>query len=126
MLTDRKTRLETYLHVLETVRSGESEPAGIMFRCNLAWSCLSKVLDSLIEQELVRVNREENRRIYSITEKGRLALTYFRKLQGFLTLDRSTTHDHAESSLLQSRLFSDNRLSKIVVINIVRYYYRLS
>jgi len=124
-MNGKKSRLETYLDVLETVRSGESEPANIVCRCDLAWTSLRDVLASLAEQELIRLNLEESRGIFDITEKGRQLLGYSRKVKGFLTLNRSATQGHADSSLLQSRLAWNSRLSRIVIVNIVRYYYTL-
>jgi len=50
-----------------------------MYAANLSWSPLSKVLNSLIDQELIKENDDGERTRYEITEKGEIVLRYFEK-----------------------------------------------
>jgi len=67
----KRSKLEIYLEVLETIMSGYNKPTNIMYRCNLSWISLKDILDSLVEKGLVTVVERGKRRLYLITEKGR-------------------------------------------------------
>ena len=73
----RRTRLEIMLNILRAVKSGVEKPTRIMYRTNLSWKPLMKVLTSLSDQGLVTVIEEGNHRFYEITDKGRNVLQYF-------------------------------------------------
>ena len=76
-MAGRRSRLKIYVDVLRTIRGGEKVPTRIMFRTNVSWGPLMRMLESLISQGLVRREEESRRRRYVITEKGMKALTYF-------------------------------------------------
>ena len=73
----RRSRLKIYVDVLRTIRGGEKIPTRIMFRTNVSWAPLMKMLEYLVSQDLVRREEESRRRRYVIREKGKKALTYF-------------------------------------------------
>jgi len=75
----KRSKLEIYLDVLHVIKRGEHKPTRIMYAANLSWSPLSKVLNSLIDQELIKENDDGERTRYEITEKGEIVLRYFEK-----------------------------------------------
>ena len=79
-MAKRRSSLKIYIDVLRTIRGGEKIPTRIMFRTNVSWVPLMKMLEYLISQDLVRRKEESKRRRYVITEKGKKALTYFNEV----------------------------------------------
>jgi len=67
----KRSRLEIYLEVLETIMAGYNKPTNIMYRCNLSWIALKEILDSLVEKGLITTVERNKRKMYLITEKGR-------------------------------------------------------
>jgi len=78
-MTSKRSKLEIYVDVLKTIRKGTRKPTRIMYRTNLSWKPLMKVLHSLADQDLITVIEEGNHKFYEITEKGRNVLQYFSK-----------------------------------------------
>ena len=78
-MTAKRAKLEIYLDVLRVIKKGTNKPTRIMYKTNLSWKPLMKVLDSLVEQDLVISKKEGNHSIYEITEKGKNILRYFSK-----------------------------------------------
>jgi predicted transcriptional regulator len=78
-MTSKRSKLEIYIDVLKTIRKGTYKPTRIMYRTNLSWKPLMKVLGSLADQDLISVRDEGNHKFYEITEKGRNVLQYFSK-----------------------------------------------
>jgi predicted transcriptional regulator len=76
-MTSKRSKLEIYIDVLKTIRKGTYKPTRIMYRTNLSWKPLMKVLGSLADQDLISVRDEGNHKFYEITEKGRNVLQYF-------------------------------------------------
>jgi len=89
-MTRKRSRLEIYLDALKTIRSGINKPTNIMYKCNLSWIPLKEILNSLINQNLIRVIDEDNRKTYEITEKGTDVLRYFEKAEDLLVVHRRT------------------------------------
>jgi len=85
-MTRKRSRLEIYVDVLKTVKSGVNRPTNIMYKCNLSWLPLREILESLISQGLIEAIDKGNRRVYEITEKGREVLSYFKKTEDLLVL----------------------------------------
>ncbi len=78
-MTAKRAKLEIYLDVLRVIKKGTNKPTRIMYKTNLSWKPLMKVLGSLVEQDLVLSKKEGNHSIYEITEKGKNILRYFSK-----------------------------------------------
>ncbi len=76
-MTSKRSRLEIYVDVLKTIKKGTHKPTRIMYRTNLSWKPLMKVLGSLADQGLITVGKEGNHKLYEITEKGKNVLQYF-------------------------------------------------
>lgn len=51
-------------------------------------------MSSLVEQGLITVTENENRRIYRITERGREVLEYFNEAQDLLMIHRKRRNPH--------------------------------
>jgi predicted transcriptional regulator len=78
-MTSKRAKLEIYLDVLRAIKKGTNKPTRIMYKTNLSWKPLTKVLDSLVEQGLITAKKEGNHSVYDITEKGQNILRYFSK-----------------------------------------------
>ncbi len=80
-MASKRSRLDLYLSVLNTVRDGVDKPTRIMYATNMSWRPVQKVFDGLLNQGLLSVVVSEgsgkSRRRYSITEKGISVLNYF-------------------------------------------------
>ena len=76
-MTSKRSKLEIYIDVLNTIRRGTHKPTRIMYRTNLSWKPLMTVLDSLADQDMITTRNEGNHRLYEITEKGMNVLQYF-------------------------------------------------
>ena len=87
-MTRKRSRLQIYLDVLKAIRSGVQKPTRIMYKCNLSWIPLKEILNSLLDQDMIRVIETEKRRIYEITERGRDVLRYFEKAQSLLVIEK--------------------------------------
>ena len=96
-MTRRRSRLDIYLDVLWTIKSGTTKPTRIMYGANLSWKPLQRVLQSMKEQELIveiddrdgRDKRTNTR--YEITQKGENVIQYFNRAQGLIELEEVGT-----------------------------------
>ena len=75
----KRSRLQIYFDVLEVVEGGTSKPTQIMYRTNLSWNTLNKVLTVLINSKFLRKEKTKNSKRFFITDKGKKALAYYRK-----------------------------------------------
>jgi predicted transcriptional regulator len=79
-MSQRRSKLDIQLEVLKAVRGGMDKPTRIMYAANLAWSPLNKILEFLVESELLsEINipaGNRSKRRYEITEKGVSVLNY--------------------------------------------------
>ncbi len=94
-MTARRAKIEIYLAVLSTIKSGEPRPTRIMYAANLSWKPLMQVLDSLEREELIKPVEEgrdgRSRNLYGITEKGESVLSYFEKTKDILKTESVLT-----------------------------------
>ena len=97
---ERRSKLETYLEVLQIIKSGTSKPTRIMYNANISWQPLMRVLGSMMDQELVReidvsaTKRKRDKRttrLYEITMKGEQVVRYFRGAKE-LGIDENLIH----------------------------------
>ena len=81
----RRSRLEIYFDVLETIEEGTHKPTRIMYETNLSWKSLCDVFENLLKSDFIREEKMGNSKRYYIFEKGRNALSYHLKfLEGFI------------------------------------------
>jgi len=78
-MTSKRSKLEIYIDILQTIRKGTCKPTRIMYRTNLSWKPLMEILDSLETQGLIVMKAERSHKFYEITEKGKNVLQYFTK-----------------------------------------------
>jgi predicted transcriptional regulator len=75
-MTEKRSRLEMYLDVLEKINAGINRPTNIMYKCNLSWIPMKEILDSLIDKELIQEIEIKDKKTYEITKKGQDILKY--------------------------------------------------
>ena len=85
-MISKRSRVEIYIDVLNAIRQGVHKPTRIMYKTNLSWKPLMKILDSMMEQGLIRAEEEGNRTTYWITEKGRNVLNYFKEAMSLIEI----------------------------------------
>ncbi len=91
----RRSKLEIYLDVLWTIKSGTKKPTRIMYESNLSWKPLQRTLNSLTAQGLVAEFEPDNNRdkrtttCYELTQKGENVLKYFKRAEDLLELEIS-------------------------------------
>jgi len=87
-LESRRSKLEIYLEVLQIIKMGTSKPTRIMYRANISWQPLTRILTSMVSQGLIeavdtnslsrRKRDKRTRNIYQITMKGEQVIRYFK------------------------------------------------
>ena len=83
-MTNRRSKLEIYVDILQEIMNGTVIPTRIMYAANLSWKPLQETLKSLCSQELIEEIETDDgdkrtKRAYKITEKGFNVLRYFNK-----------------------------------------------
>jgi predicted transcriptional regulator len=76
-MTAKRSQLEIHIDVLKAISKGTRKPTRIMYRTNLSWKPLTKVVESLANQGLIDQEKQGTHTIYRITKKGRNVLDYF-------------------------------------------------
>ena len=78
--------MDIIVDVLRVINQGAHKPTNIMYRANLSWVPLSKLLDILVARELVIMeehnHREATKRLYDITRKGRAIMHSYNAIAG--------------------------------------------
>jgi len=67
--------------VLKAVADGRQKPTHIMYRANLCWERLKKLLDFLVKEDLLQKANIDGSISFSLTPRGKDVLGYFRKLE---------------------------------------------
>jgi len=80
----RRSQFEIYLDILKAVAEGKKKPTHIMYRANLSWTRLKKYLDFLIAQGLLQETVNESATIFSLTQKGKDVIGYYKRIEGVL------------------------------------------
>ena len=89
--SQRRTRLEIAIEVLNLINSGTKKPTRIMYGARISWNPLMGILGTLMSKDLIKKHSLENLgkarkdrrtpRYYEITEKGLNVLNYFREVK---------------------------------------------
>lgn len=92
-MTNRRSKLEIYIDILEEVNNGVVIPTRIMYGANLSWKPLQQILKSLTNQELIVEYTTEDgdrrtKKAYKLTEKGTNVLRYFNKAKELVESER--------------------------------------
>ena len=80
----RRSQFEIYLDILKAVAEGKKKPTHIMYRANLSWTRLKKYLDFLIAQDLLQETVNDSASTFSLTQKGKDVIGYYRRIEGIL------------------------------------------
>ena len=92
-MTNRRSKLEIYIDILEEINGGVVIPTRIMYGANLSWKPLQQILKSLTNQELIIEYTTEDgdrrtKKAYKLTEKGTNVLRYFNKAKELVENER--------------------------------------
>ena len=77
----RRSALETRFDILESIMKGKTKPTQIMYSANLSWVSLQLHLRAPSAKGLVVPEATASRKNFSLTQKGRMTLFTFRKIQ---------------------------------------------
>jgi predicted transcriptional regulator len=92
-MTNRRSKLEIYIDILEEINQGVVIPTRIMYGANLSWKPLQQILKSLTSQELIVEytmddGDKRTKKAYKLTEKGINVLRYFNKAKDLVEKER--------------------------------------
>ncbi len=89
-MSERRSKLEIMLKVLEAVKEGVDKPTRIMYAVNMSWNPTQEVLAKLVEDGLIRVTEEpggrRKKKRYEITEKGANVIRYFQGVKALINI----------------------------------------
>lgn len=89
-MSERRSKLEIMLKVLEAVREGVDKPTRIMYAVNMSWNPTQEVLARLVEDALIQVTEEpggrRSKKRYEITEKGANVIRYFQGVKALINI----------------------------------------
>lgn len=89
-MSERRSKLEIMLKVLEAVREGVNKPTRIMYAVNMSWNPTQEVLAKLVEDGLIQVTEEpggrRSKKRYEITEKGANVIRYFQGVKALINI----------------------------------------
>jgi predicted transcriptional regulator len=77
--------MEIQMDILKAVANGREKPTHIMYKANLSWIKLQKLLDILTSQNLLTEKLFHDNSVYKITQKGKEVLGYYMQIVGGLT-----------------------------------------
>ena len=92
-MKNRRSRLEIYLDVLQTIKEGTRKPTRIMYGANLSWKLLQGVIDSMVDQGLIEEVEQSGKRdkrtnkLYVVTVKGDSVIKYFGHAKRLIDMD---------------------------------------
>ena len=86
-MNTKRSKLEIYIDILTAISKGTQKPTRIMYRTNLSWKPLTKILESLIAQGLIIREDGGKHSLYEVTEKGRNVLRYFKEAVELITIE---------------------------------------
>ncbi|MGD2142422.1 MAG: winged helix-turn-helix domain-containing protein [Candidatus Bathyarchaeota archaeon] len=90
-MSPRRSKLEIRLKILAAVSNGIQKPTRIMYAANMSWKPVQRILSHLVEQGLLteemNMESKQSKRLYCITEKGRMVLDYFEKAKDMIPLE---------------------------------------
>ena len=83
-MTPKRSRIEIYFDVLKVIGKGTHKLTRIMYKANLSWRSVTKILESLLDQNLIVKDEVGDRVTYWTTEKGRNVLGYFKQVEDLI------------------------------------------
>ena len=86
MENKRRDRLHIIAEILNITKDG-SLKTQIMYKANLSFAQLNEYLNFLTKIELIKINKEKNKTIYRITDKGQNYLEKYKDISEILGND---------------------------------------
>ena len=86
----RRSKLETYIDILNVIAEGVDRPTHIMYKSNVSWIALQQAFNNLMKQGFCIEEDDGNRRKYKLTNKGFSVLEYFAKVKSELLPEEIT------------------------------------
>lgn len=84
-MSKKRSRLEVIRDILSTIqKKKEVKPTHIMYKSNLSHNMMQDYLKELLEKELIKENKTEKSKTYSLTEKGIKYLDNYQHMVEFL------------------------------------------
>ena len=81
----KRSRLQLFVDILRAIDKGECKPTRIMYKSNMSWLPFRRMLNRMVELELVERREEGTRQLYFITERGKNFLRILDDLKRVLT-----------------------------------------
>ncbi len=89
-MSERRSKLEIMLTILDAIKSGVDKPTRIMYAANMSWNPTQKVLQKLVSEGHLEVIEEPSvqraKKRYLITEKGANVLRYFKGAEELISI----------------------------------------
>jgi predicted transcriptional regulator len=92
-MKNRRSKLEIYLEVLKVIKEGTTKPTRIMYGANLSWKLVQGVLNSMVDQGLIKaidMSTSRDKRtntVYQVTNKGDSVIRYFDRAKRLIEVD---------------------------------------
>ena len=92
-MKNRRSKLEIYLEVLKVIKEGTTKPTRIMYGANLSWKLVQGVLNSMVDQDLIKaidMSTSRDKRtntVYQVTNKGDSVIRYFDRAKRLIEVD---------------------------------------
>jgi len=67
----KRSRLQLFADILRVIDKGECKPTRIMYKSNLSWLPFRRMLNRMVELELVERREEGTRQLFLIAERGK-------------------------------------------------------
>jgi len=80
----RRSKPQIFEDVLRVIESGEYKPTRIMYKSNLSWKPLNKILNNMINLGLIEEKDLNGHKYFFITEKGKEFLELMDNLKRML------------------------------------------
>jgi len=101
----RRSKLQIFEDILRVIDSGEYKPTRIMYKSNLSWKPLNRILDRMVNLGLIKEKNVKSHRYFFITPKGKEFLELMDNLKRVLV-----PASFARSIEIDSLLFSPPKI----------------
>lgn len=86
-MSGKRDRIAIMNDMLEFIRdkNGKAKPTHIMYKANLSNEMLNEYIKELLTKEFIKEHKDKDeKRTYSLTDKGFKFLTDYKQMKGFL------------------------------------------
>jgi len=80
----KRSKMQIFIDILKAIENGEYKPTRIMYRSNLSWQPLNRILNRMVELGLIEKKKIGTRQSFLITERGRTFLKTINELRKIL------------------------------------------